>query len=290
MPEVPAIVASLNITASSGDHEFWDGLTEFHRALPSLNGAGGGGFYFAVPNQLINDSSSMAVMSSILIFANHTNLTQVDALYGPLRSSLAHLPDISIEYGAFALPSIQATLSSIFFSTKPVGGEIGIVASRLYSKDLLMTDDGPERLTNAWSSLEYEPGRVIAGCIVAGGAVAAHGHSISSALNPAWRKAITHMIVSKTWSANTTVAAQYEIAKNISQVELPIIQSVEGQDRMGAYMNEAFPEEPGFQASFWGENYIRLYDIKHKVDPTGLFITRLGVASEDWDDTGFCRR
>jgi hypothetical protein len=58
---------------------------------------------------------------------------------------------------------------------------------------------------------------------------------------------------------------------------------------MGAYLNEANAYEKDFQSSFWGDNYNRLYKIKQKWDPTGLFITRSGVGSEDWDTEGLCR-
>lgn len=42
--------------------------------------------------------------------------------------------------------------------------------------------------------------------------------------------------------------------------------------------------------SFWGSNYPRLYQIKQKWDPEGLFIVRTGVGSEDWDAEGLCPR
>ena len=58
---------------------------------------------------------------------------------------------------------------------------------------------------------------------------------------------------------------------------------------MGSYLNEADSEEPDFQKSFWGDNYSRLYNIKRKWDPHGVFVVRKGVGSENWDDKGLCR-
>jgi FAD/FMN-containing dehydrogenase len=58
---------------------------------------------------------------------------------------------------------------------------------------------------------------------------------------------------------------------------------------MGAYVNEAFAYEPNFQETFWGRNYRRLYRIKQRWDPAGLFIARRMVGSEDWDEQGLCR-
>ena len=51
----------------------------------------------------------------------------------------------------------------------------------------------------------------------------------------------------------------------------------------GAYINEADPEEPDWQTSFFGENYGRLLDIKKKWDPWGLFWAPTTVGSEDWE-------
>jgi hypothetical protein len=123
---------------------------------------------------------------------------------------------------------------------------------------------------------------------VGGGAVAANGAKIDSAVNPAWRETITHMVYSRGWAANATLAQQAAIIKNMTEVEIPILRSVEGADQMGAYMNEANGYEVGFQQSFWGDNYPRLYRIKQKWDPSGVFISRKGVGSEDWDDAGLC--
>jgi hypothetical protein len=38
----------------------------------------------------------------------------------------------------------------------------------------------------------------------------------------------------------------------------------------GAYFNEGDVYETGHQQSYWGANYERLLDIKHKYDPHGI--------------------
>jgi len=56
----------------------------------------------------------------------------------------------------------------------------------------------------------------------------------------------------------------------------------------GSYANEADWSEPNWQEQFWGTNYQRLFEIKQKVDPTGLFVCHHCVGSEDWSDDGNC--
>jgi hypothetical protein len=167
-------------------------------------------------------------------------------------------------------------------------GTIVMLGSRLFSRKLLTSKDGADRFTNAWKRIKMGPYDAIAGHVVGGGAVAANGAKIDSAVNPAWRETITHMVYSRGWAANATLAQQAAIIKNMTEVEIPILRSVEGADQMGAYMNEANGYEVGFQQSFWGDNYPRLYRIKQKWDPSGVFISRKGVGSEDWDDAGLC--
>jgi hypothetical protein len=47
-------------------------------------------------------------------------------------------------------------------------------------------------------------------------------------------------------------------------------------------MSEADILEPNFQQAFYGSNYDRLYALKQKYDPTGLFYAPTGVGSENW--------
>jgi hypothetical protein len=48
----------------------------------------------------------------------------------------------------------------------------------------------------------------------------------------------------------------------------------------GAYVNETDYFEPDWQHSFWGDNYARLLEIKHRHDPTNLLRVHHGVGSE----------
>ena len=50
----------------------------------------------------------------------------------------------------------------------------------------------------------------------------------------------------------------------------------------GAYVNECDYFQPAWQKAFWGSNYPRLLQIKHRYDPDGLFFVHHGVGSETW--------
>ena len=57
----------------------------------------------------------------------------------------------------------------------------------------------------------------------------------------------------------------------------------------GSYIWETSFFLENWQEEFWGDNYPRLYAIKQKYDPDGLFFIHHGVGSEDWSADGFTR-
>lgn len=98
-----------------------------------------------------------------------------------------------------------------------------------------------------------------------------------------------HVLFTRVWSATTSFADQEVITRNITNSEVPLLKALEPQKGMGAYLNEADANEPHFQRSFWGEKYDGLKGIKETWDPEALFISRMGVGSEEWDEDGLCR-
>ncbi|KAB8231458.1 FAD-dependent oxidoreductase [Aspergillus alliaceus] len=286
--EVPVVVSNLNVSTAVGNPGFWQALTDFHAAIPALNELGGG-YYFISPNIPLNQTHGISSLSTVLIFPNQTDTRKADKLFMPLMSKLNATSGVSMQYGSMPFPNIHALLSEFLLQggSDPTGARV-ILGSRLFSRDLLASSDGPGKLVSALRTLGSNSENGFTGHIVAGGAVSKNGQIIDSALNPAWRQVATHIDFGRGWGPNATLAEQEAVIHNLTNVEMPILKALEG-DKMGAYLNEANPYEPDFQVEFWGKNYQRLYQIKQKWDPTGLFIVRKGVGSEDWDDAGLCR-
>ncbi|RYP53654.1 hypothetical protein DL768_001434 [Monosporascus sp. mg162] len=288
--EAPMVLTNLNISTTGGDPAFWSAMADFHAALPALNGAGGAGYYFISPNLPWAEGQSISAFTLMLVFANTTSTTRINHIYEPLLEKLNATSSVTTQYASFVLPSIHYLISNILIEgDADTTGGITLLGSRLFSRDLLVSKDGPARLVSALKQFHYDPGQSMIGHVVAGGAVADNARKVDSALHPAWRKAIVHIAYGRSWSVNVTWAQQQAIINNVTNVELPLLQAVEGAHKMGAYLNEASAYEPNFQESFWGSNYPRLYKIKQKWDPTGIFMARKTVGSEDWDDEGLCR-
>ena len=86
-------------------------------------------------------------------------------------------------------------------------------------------------------------------------------------------------MTSKSWTPlNATEQAAAEYSVNHVQVEA--LRQL--APNSGAYLNEAYWDEPNFQQAFWGSNYERLSQIKEAVDPDGLLWCHTCVGSEAW--------
>ncbi|KAF7161722.1 hypothetical protein CNMCM5623_007209 [Aspergillus felis] len=256
----------------------------------AVTDARGGGYYTVIPILPWEKNHTLSVLSFTHFHANTSNTTEIGQVYEPLVKKLNATAGVYTQYRSFLMPSFHEAITKLLLvGDADATGQIGFLFSRLFSRDLLTSEDGPARLSSTISKFRYTPGEAVAGIVVGGVAVAENAGKVDSALNPAWRKAVVHIVYVRSWSPNATLSEQQAVIKNVTDVELPWLQGVEGADNMGAYVNEAFGWEPNFQESFWGSNYPRLYSIKQKWDPDGLFIARRMVGSEDWDDQGLCR-
>lgn len=283
-PDYPLIYATLNYTINPGV-AFWDGVGAFQKHILRLNDQGGSGFYGMVPITPVSDTQNASTFLSSMAFVNQTNATTVKALFSPLLSDVEHAIGFEPSFDTVSYPSMSSMYSAIFTGNDTTGAEMRL-GSHLVSRDFIKSDNST-RLTHAMSSLHFGPGDAVAGIILTGGQVS-RNRDIASALNPAWRDTMVHVLFTRLMSPDMTFEEQDAIAANITRHEVPIFKSLE-PGKMGAYLNEADANEVEFQQSFWGENYPRLRAIKASRDPNDLFIVRKGVGSEDWDDDGLCR-
>ncbi|RDW65599.1 hypothetical protein BP5796_10291 [Coleophoma crateriformis] len=89
----------------------------------------------------------------------------------------------------------------------------------------------------------------------------------STSATPAWRDSIWELGMGAGLAWNSTVAqrqATIDLQRNLTQM------AEEMTPGGGSYLNEALPWISDWQASWWGDNYPRLLEIKKKYDPHGL--------------------
>ncbi|KAJ4250981.1 hypothetical protein NW762_011631 [Fusarium torreyae] len=290
----PIVTFSLSGGAPFGNESYWEAVKHFHAFLPKFNDAGGNMYYWLLPDLRDTHLGHVSAMTASGGFGNVSSKAAIDKLMSPLVNKLGNITGSPFNYTS----TLSRKASIMYTATNEPPDEVGrrvILGSRIVTRDLLKSTEGPGKVTDALRSMRTYPGETvegqnaIQGLVVAGPAVKANAATVDSALHPVWRKALLHIVLARGWDANASLAEQQAVQRNLTEVEVPILKQLEPNSNGGAYLNEADGYEEGFQDSFWGSNYPRLYEIKQKWDKENLFIVRSGVGSEDWDDEGLCR-
>ncbi|KAI0248044.1 FAD-binding domain-containing protein [Lactifluus subvellereus] len=161
-----------------------------------------------------------------------------------------------------------------------------ILSSRLVPNSVYL--DAPSNISIAYKRLLSQGVPAVLGHLVAGGQVAANAN-ISSAINPAWRSAKTHVIGVQLWNETLSADDVQALRRNFTATVQPVLAELAGGASSGSYSNEADVLEPNFSVTFYGPNYSRLECIKAAYDSNDLFIVPTGVRSEHWDVEGMCQ-
>jgi len=162
-----------------------------------------------------------------------------------------------------------------------------LLGSRLIPKGVY--EDNVQAIVKTYRALLEDPGiKGVLSHLLAGGKVA-ENKDIDVSVNPKWRNAKSHLVVTTSWPDNTSISDIEAIKDRMTSKWMPLLAKLTGESDSGAYSNEADAREPNFQVTFFGKNYQRLLAIKNKYDPNGLFIVTAGVGSEGWDAEGLCR-
>jgi len=276
-PDNTVIVSNLNATIPDRD-QFYSFVADFHSFLPKLSDAGGSGYYW-----IFHETNSIIIGA---LFAGQSNTNVTEALFAPVVQKARGYPNSRVDWAQLPSVPISVGIDMILTGTD-VTASNSLFSSRLISRKFLESADGPTRLSEVFKTLGPNQNTVFIGHLVAGGQVA-RNEGIDSALNPSWRKALVHLLFGRGWETSTPFPEQAIIARNLTDVETPILAALEPD--MGAYINEAEPNERSWQEVFWGKNYDRLLRIKAKWDAEELFMCKPCIGSENWDAESICRK
>ncbi|KAK3363439.1 hypothetical protein B0T25DRAFT_445124 [Lasiosphaeria hispida] len=238
------------------------GYTFFSAALPNSD-AGGLLSLAVLPNQPPSAMAALwaSVLATIETAWPHTFLV---------------LPETN-EY-----PSFYAWFQDYFDSS--AAGTNTFVGSRLLGREALTGNLS----RNAEVLARFAGGGIGTAYLVSGKGVRdARPRGGGNAVLPAWRTAYVHATFGVDFEPLNTTAR----AEALSKVNYYLEPMRELAPDLGAYMNEANPEEPDWQHQFWGDNYERLLHIKRKVDPNDVFWCTPCVGNERWQQVGdrLCR-
>ncbi|KAK3297304.1 uncharacterized protein B0H64DRAFT_122287 [Chaetomium fimeti] len=114
----------------------------------------------------------------------------------------------------------------------------------------------------------------------------------SSSVNPRFRNVVDKIITLVPVAGNAPLAEKAAAQDKLTNVVDAALR--EAAPNGCAYVNEADPYEPNWQEAFWGDNYPRLFELRKKYDPEGVFYAVSTPGTEDWEQietgTRLCRK
>ncbi|KAF2114264.1 FAD/FMN-containing protein [Lophiotrema nucula] len=283
----------LAITSLTNDSSpLLDALTILYSDLPALNDAGYAGY------------GSWSIASSYPLFANVTS-GYIHSFYMFNRSeqgARAAFATTLQKLLPFNTTSLSISLSytsypdywSFYFTEsgiEPPGGGQGTLGSRLF--DRASVQDNTTGLREMMAIIAGTSDQMTSNNLelVSGGQVFKDADEPYSGLNPAWRTSYFSNIVSRAWATDASDEHIQRVKNDITFVKTGAMKML--ARNTGAYMNEADPFDPDYEADFYGAHYQRLREIKREYDPHDVFYCRTCVGSSEWtqhDDGRLCRK
>ncbi|TID00391.1 FAD-linked oxidoreductase patO [Colletotrichum higginsianum] len=257
--------AEKNISSAT----FWSAMEAYWRRFPDFSARKTYGYSTVFP---AGNGAFLWSMRPFLV--PNVTLTEFKALVEPLFTEWAAL-GFAVEPEYFEHDNFYATWKN-HFPLESVGTAEVRTANRLIPR---ANWEDPALLDETIATLK--------GIVNDGSALiqyninaAAPADATPSAANPAWRDALMFAIIGGGWSPTAT-------RDELRAVNLRITQDWMGRLRAitpggGGYGNEGDVMEPDFGQAFFGSNYARLYALKKKIDPWGVFYAPTAVGSEDW--------
>ncbi|KDQ07936.1 hypothetical protein BOTBODRAFT_192090 [Botryobasidium botryosum FD-172 SS1] len=204
-------------------------------------------------------------MAAILAQPNSDgNIEKTNATFAPLfEYAQQSAGKVQIGTALAVFPSQQALFAA--YPQDDGQGTAAILGSRLFPRSAFESSAGNKKLAEYLADVSAS--NFIAILHLVGGGKVNEPAPDAMGVNPSWRTALEHIVISHAWTSNTSIPDRDEIRKSTTQKTQELAQFVPG---LGAYVNEADVNEPEWQKTFWGHNYERLLEIKSRYDPTGV--------------------
>ncbi|KAJ5804104.1 CAZyme family AA7 [Penicillium psychrosexuale] len=282
LPQLQTTTVTFNFTISDtpGPDAFWAAIRSYLDNFETFVDAGTYGyFYIGASDALIGttyagDPDYYFRMESFV--APNMTVAQTEALLAPWFDTLKSL-NISFTPWYNHADNFHDAWA-VAFPQEYVGTDVVKTASRLLPRSVFQSDDLRNQTWAAYKDAITQ-GLFIAGFHISGTGIAAEPPTDNAVL-PAWRDALSHVIVGSEWNFTSSWDVVESSSRFVTEW-MDVLREIAPDS--GAYMSEADLVEPNLQDAFYGVNYPRLYALKQKYDPTGLFFALTAVGAEDWE-------
>lgn len=295
---VPANVVTGGLTfyprlrSNVSESASWAALAETAARIPDLMDTGITGTVISVTGQQavslmgLSEVIPGAAASISLISYNSTTETMNNTLH-KLATQITESRHNNLNV-SWTSPSSQSYWSYIkpnYLASQSAGSD-SLFTSRLLGKPQLSDiprEDLIQYLQQISVAQDTERGSMLLFGMQAGPGPAGVPEKRRGSVHPAWRMAYAHVMaygasVNATGDPSQSLAAGaywYETVKE------PVWRN--WAPNSGAYMNEGNPFSSTWKRDFYGDNYDRLLDVKHKYDPTESLFVWSGIGSDMWN-------
>ncbi|KAF2269613.1 FAD binding domain-containing protein [Lojkania enalia] len=275
-PEIPSagVIFRINSTHTNDTEIFWKGFRIFHNLSNRYVDNGMFVYYELFPG-LLNVQPFVGP---------NMNAAKIKQVLKPLSDQLAS-ENIPHDWVVKEFPTFFELYIDLF-ADEGAGANM-LTGGRLFTKtDIRKNANG---IVDAMIQSLAASGGGFVGHIVGPGYGAP---TVDNAIHPRWRDgssfsiSILNMPLRATWDEKK---AAEELLTD--QVDGPLRAA---SPNGAAYVNEGNLEEPNWQQTYWGSNYPKLFDLKKKWDPKGVFYARTTPGTEQWEvidyGTRLCKR
>ncbi|KAH8432946.1 uncharacterized protein LDX57_010580 [Aspergillus melleus] len=281
-PKLPTTTVTFNFTVSDtpGPEYFWSAVQSYFDHFETFVDAGTYGYYYVGASAFMigtdyKGSTDYYFRMESFVAPNMT-VAETKELLAPWFNKLNSL---NVTYNPWYNHADNFHDAWVVAFPQEAGGTAVVkTASRLMPRKVFQDDSLRNRTALAHRDA-VEQGLFIAGFHITGTGIAVDPPTDTSVL-PAWRDALAHVIVGQEWNSTSSWAVVKE-STNFVTSWMDTLRDIAPDS--GAYMSEADLLEPNLQEAFYGSHYPRLYALKQKYDPTGLFFALTAVGAEDWE-------
>jgi hypothetical protein len=209
-----------------------------------------------------------------VVHPDHDNGTKLKETTTAFHHAVSNLTGISViqnNYTTFDNYTAYTSFSIADARVTEPAGISSMLSSRLIPRHLFVSSSSIASLVDA----------VIHGIETAYNLISSSGTQIvfetplcnpdvdrKTSAHPAWRSALWHVINVAEWEKPLDPATLKKVSVGFLDLLEPAKALTPGG---GAYMNEASYEEPEWQQVFFGDNYLRLLEVKNRYDPDHVF-------------------
>ncbi|KAJ5176563.1 FAD linked oxidase N-terminal [Penicillium canariense] len=282
LPKLETTTVTFNFTVNDtpSPDAFWAAVGAYLNEFEAYVDAGTYGYFYIgasayeIGTTYAGDTDYYFRMESFV--APNMSVTETKALLAPWFNTLDSLNVSYTPWYNHADNFYDAWVEA--FPQEYVGTDVVKTASRLLPRSVFQSDDLRNQTWAAYRDAVNQ-GLFVVGFHISGTGIAVEPPTDNAVL-PAWRDTLSHVIVGSEW--NFTSSWDVIETSSLFVTEwMDVLREIAPDS--GAYMSEADLIEPNLQDAFYGSNYPRLYSLKQKYDPSGLFFALTAVGAEDWE-------